>query len=106
MNCKKCNKEIPSDSKFCPYCGENCAEDNSANLNERKLKKIRTKVATKSWSLKTLLWILIIGVWILVLQNLGIIPVTQNVRVKNEVDVRGTVDVYGEVDANIVSVRY
>ena len=26
MNCPKCNKEIPADSVFCPYCGEKMAE--------------------------------------------------------------------------------
>ena len=39
MNCKKWNKEIPSDSKFCPYCGENSVEDNSAISMKGNLKK-------------------------------------------------------------------
>ena len=41
-----------------------------------------------------------IGIWALVLQNAGIIPTNQNVRVTNQVDayVRGTVDVDNTVD--------
>ena len=35
----------------------------------------------KNLSLKSILVIIAIGIWMLVLQNLGIIPVTQDVRV-------------------------
>jgi hypothetical protein len=43
-----------------------------------------------------------IGIWILVLQNLGIIPINQNVRVTNEVEIEGDVDVNNTVDVNVV----
>lgn len=57
MECKNCGKEIPEDSTFCPNCGRPII------------------------SLKSILVIIAIGIWMLVLQNLGIIPVTQDVRV-------------------------
>lgn len=55
---------------------------------------------SKNFSLKTILIIMTIGIWALVLQNAGIIPTNQNVRVTNQVDayVRGTVDVDNTVD--------
>jgi hypothetical protein len=42
-----------------------------------------------------------VGVWILVFQNLGIIPVSQKVKITNTVDVDGSVRVNGSVDARI-----
>lgn len=96
MNCKKCNKEIPSDSKFCPFCGE----DNSEELKKENINKHSKKIIANSLSLKTMLVILIIGVWVLVFQNLGIIPVTQNVRVK-QIDYGQEIRISGPVDANL-----
>lgn len=57
----------------------------------------------KSISLKALLFLIAVGIWILVLQNLGIIPISQDVRVTNEVEVEGDVDVNNTVDVNVVS---
>lgn len=54
-----------------------------------------TKKKGKNISLKLLLITATVGIWILVLQNFGIIPTSQNVRVTNEVDVTG------EVNANV-----
>lgn len=49
-----------------------------------------------------------IGIWVIVLQNAGIIPTKQNVYVKGgyiDADIDGTVDVRGSVDVdNTVSV--
>lgn len=54
-----------------------------------------------------------IGIWILVLQNFGIIPVSQNVGVTNEVavggrvsaDVSGSVSVDNTVDVNLYEIN-
>jgi hypothetical protein len=55
---------------------------------------------SKNISLKFLLISISIGIWILVFQNAGIIPTSQNVKVTNEVDayVRGKVGIDGSVD--------
>lgn len=90
MECKSCGKEIPEDSTFCPNCGK------PINNIERCKKKIQLK----NLSLKSILLIIAIGIWILVFQNLGIIPVTQDVRVKNTVNVSGNVDVDNTVDVS------
>lgn len=57
---------------------------------------------SKNISLRLLLITATVGIWILVLQNFGIIPTSQNVRVTNEVDVTGSVDasVSGSVYVN------
>lgn len=49
---------------------------------------------SKNLSLKGILIIMTIGIWAIVLQNAGVIPTNQNVKVVNEVDayVRGSVD--------------
>lgn len=49
---------------------------------------------------KALLWIIAIGIWLIVLQNLGIIPIEQKVAIPSTVDayVVNTVDVQGYVD--------
>jgi hypothetical protein len=54
---------------------------------------------TKNISLKTILIIMAIGIWAIMLQNAGVLPTNQNVRVVNEVDayVRGDVSVDGSV---------
>jgi hypothetical protein len=59
---------------------------------------------SKNISLKAILLSIAIGIWAIVLQNAGIIPTNQNVKVVNSVDVSGTVDV-GEVDVNITKIN-
>lgn len=65
----------------------------------------------KNISLKAILIVIGLGIWVLVLQNAGIIPSHQNVRVVNSVDIRGTVDVgntvgvHGSVDVGEVNVN-
>ena len=94
MKCKSCLKEIPDDSTFCPNCG------NPINSIERCKKKFELK----SLSLKSILIIIAFGIWMLVLQNLGIIPVTQDVRVKNTIDADVSGSVY--VDGGTISVEW
>ena len=70
---------------------------------------------SKNISLKAILIIMTIGIWAIVLQNAGVIPTNQNVKVVNEVDayVRGSVDadvsgsvsVDNTVDVNIEEVN-
>jgi len=93
MNCKHCNKRIPDDSKYCPYCGE----ENSSVKSERRKSRF-----SAVFSLKSILLAIAIGIWILVLQNFGIIPVSQDVRVTNEVDIKGNVDVGNTVDVSVI----
>lgn len=93
MNCKHCDGPIPTDSKYCPYCGI----ENSLENPERR----RFRVPT-NFSLKTILLAIAIGVWILVFQNLGIIPVSQSVNVTNEVEVDGSVRIDNTVDVSVV----
>lgn len=93
MDCNHCNKNIPDDSKFCPFCGG----ENSMPNSNKKIPHI-----PKNLSLKSILLAIAIGVWILVLQNLGIIPVSQSVNVINEVDVAGSVRVDNTVDVSVV----
>lgn len=63
---------------------------------------------SKNISLKAILIAIGIGIWIIVLQNAGVIPTKQNVYVKGgyiDADINGTVDVRGSVDVdNTVSV--
>ncbi|PKQ62426.1 hypothetical protein [Raineya orbicola] len=62
----------------------------------------------KNISLKAILIAIGLGIWVIVLQNAGIIPTKQNVYVKGgyiDADINGTVDVRGSVDVdNTVSV--
>lgn len=63
---------------------------------------------SKNLSLNGILIVIAIGIWAIVLQNAGVIPTNQNVKVVNEVDayVRGSVDVDGSVSvANTVDVN-
>jgi hypothetical protein len=41
-----------------------------------------------------------IGIWAIVLQNAGVIPTNQNVKVVNTVGVNGSVNVSGSVDVD------
>lgn len=65
-----------------------------------KIKDIFNKCKNISINDKTLLWIIAIGVWLIVLQNLGIIPIEYRVAIPNTIDtyVVNTVDVQGSVD--------
>ncbi|MFB0923692.1 MAG: hypothetical protein QMB65_00175 [Vicingaceae bacterium] len=65
---------------------------------------------SKNFSLKAILITMTIGVWAIVLQNAGIIPTNQNVKVVNTIDtyVNGgniDADVSGTVDVNIEEVN-
>jgi len=63
------------------------------------------KVSNKTYN--PVLIAIALGIWVLVLQNAGIIDSSKVVEVSNTVDVegavniRGAVDVQGEVDANV-----
>lgn len=61
----------------------------------------------KNLSLKTILIIIGVGIWAIVLQNAGIIPTNQKVRVVNRVDayVSGSVSIDNEVDVNIEAIN-
>ena len=93
MKCKSCLKEIPDDSTFCPNCA----------IPINNIKRSYKKIQLKNISLKSILVIIAIGIWMLVLQNLGIIPVTQDVRVKNTIDADVSGSVY--VDGGTISVE-
>jgi hypothetical protein len=65
-------------------------------------------------SLRAILFAIGLGIWVMVLQNAGVIPTKQNVYVKGgniaaevngTVDVRGSVDVDNTVDINIREVQ-
>lgn len=47
---------------------------------------------SKNISLKAILITIAVGIWAIVLQNAGVIPTNQNVKVVNTVDVSGNVD--------------
>ena len=66
--------------------------------------------------MKAILLIIGVGIWVIVLQNAGIIATSQRVQVMNTVDVKGSVDVdnrvevdgsvdVGEVDVNITGIN-
>lgn len=63
--------------------------------------------------IKAALALIVVGVWIIVLQNAGIIPPVKPMvvvadsamRVMGEVDVNNTVFIKGSVDANIESIN-
>lgn len=67
----------------------------------------------KNISSKLLLITATVGIWILVLQNFGIIPTSQNVRVTNKVgvtgevnaNVNGSVSVDNTVDVNLYEIN-
>ncbi len=73
-----------------------------------------TKTKFNGLSLRVILFVIAIGIWAIVLQNAGVIPTNQNVRVVNtvdtyvnggDIDVSGSVSVDNEVDINISSVN-
>lgn len=94
MKCNICGKDIPDDSAFCPNCG------NITNSN-----KSNKKFQLKTLSLKSILMAIAVGIWMLVLQNLGVIPVAQDVRVKKTVKVSGNVDIDNTVDINLQEIN-
>ncbi|WP_332736864.1 hypothetical protein [Flavihumibacter sp.] len=62
----------------------------------------------KNISLKALLFAIGLGIWVIVLQNAGIIPTKQNVYVKGgkiDADVSGSVSIDNTVDINIEAVN-
>ena len=94
MKCKNCGKEFPDGSAFCPNCG------NITNSN-----KSNKKFQLKTLSLKSILMAIAVGIWMLVLQNLGVIPVAQDVRIKKTVKVSGNVDVDNTIDVNLQEIN-
>lgn len=64
---------------------------------------------SKNISLKAILIIIAVGIWITVFQNAGIIPTEQRVRVTNTVDananVIGEVEIENTVDVNIEEIN-
>ncbi|MEY2792061.1 MAG: hypothetical protein RJA76_53 [Bacteroidota bacterium] len=59
------------------------------------------KVSNKTYN--PVLIAIALGIWVLVLQNAGIIDRNKEVEVSNKVAIQGDVDVQGPVDANIGS---
>lgn len=94
MKCRNCGKDIPDDSTFCPNCGK--------ITNSNKSSK---KFQLKTLSLKSILTAIAVGIWMLVLQNLGVIPVAQDVRIKKTVKVSGNVDVDNTIDVNLQEIN-
>lgn len=92
MKCKYCKTEIPDDSDFCSNCGKTI----TSNTNRHKLPDL---------SLKSILLIIAVELWVIALQNLGVIPITQKVRVKNTVDVSGNINVDNVVDVNLQEIN-
>jgi len=76
-------------------------------LNNQIFQTMMTK--SKYISLKTILISIGVGIWVIVLQNAGIIPTKQNVYVKGgpiDANIKKAVNVRGSVDiANTVRVR-
>ena len=64
---------------------------------------IKEKLQGKNITLKGLLLIIAIGVWVIALQTLGVIPINQKVKVVGDVDanVSGSVSVDNTVDVNL-----
>lgn len=63
---------------------------------------------SKNISLKVILIAIGLGIWVMVLQNAGVIPSNQNVYVKGgyiDADVNGYVNVGNTVDINIKEVQ-
>ncbi len=64
---------------------------------------------SKNISLKAILIIIAVGIWIAVFQNAGIIPTEQHVKVTNTVDtystVTGEVEIENTVDVNIEAIN-
>lgn len=70
---------------------------------------IKEKLQGKNITLKGLILVTAIGIWVIALQNLGVIPVSQKVKVVEVVrvvgnvnaDVSGSVSVDNTVDVNV-----
>lgn len=96
--------------------GEMIEEDLKKNFNRNNISEKMNNL-----SLRVILLSIAGGIWMLVLQNLGIIPVTQNVyikggmitdiennigvRVRGNVNVEGSVSVDNTVDINIEAIN-
>jgi hypothetical protein len=63
------------------------------------------EIIKKIGSLRSLLILTAVGIWMIVLQNAGVIPASQNVKVVNTVqtnsEISGSVSVENTVDVNI-----
>ncbi len=60
-----------------------------------------------SKSTRLVLIVIALGIWAIVLQNAGVIPTNQNVRVVNSIDahVNGSVSVDNTIDVNLESIN-
>lgn len=61
--------------------------------------------ATRDRLSQILLAVAVVGIWVLVLQNMGVLSGSQQVEVTNRVRVSGDVGVSGYVDANISAIN-
>ena len=44
MRCIHCDREIPDDSVFCPYCGQDVEEDSLDELQDQLLRQLSREV--------------------------------------------------------------
>lgn len=69
-------------------------------ITKEQTKTYLANTLKNALSYKGMIAIATVGIWILVLQNFGIIPISQSVYVENTVDVTGKVGVTGSVDVD------
>lgn len=97
MYCKHCGKSIPDDSSFCKFCGNEPLGRKLVNDSKFELK---CKISTKA-----ILFSISIGIWIIILQNFGLLPthLKGDVDILNGVYINEPVEVCGTVNVDEVN---
>lgn len=91
--CPNCKRVIDNDSKYCRHCGM-----------EIKIEKEEQKDKSPYMKYINISLILIaIGIWIIILQNFGVLP--QKVYVENTVGVDGNVNVNNVVEVDVARIN-